>query len=191
MGFDGYRVDANSSCRTSNPKKLGQFFVGKTIFAELEGGTKCTRGPPWKPPWKESYTTDYEKQIKSLEVSPEVLGITLKELFSKFKSYPEKTIIDADKSNIKNTAKLINNFAGDGISLYTITLKNGLNKYGFLYDEVKLKYPKLCKKIKGKECIIVRKSDIKNNKGLKRIYLLENSKDVINTTFSDIFHKKK
>ncbi len=168
-----YRVDVNSACNISDAQKIAQFFVGKTLLAELSSGTKCARDDSEYN--KESYAT------------PGVMKTTLTEIFRKFNSYPDKTTMDLSHKDMESKQVLFPNFAGNGVNLYLIKYKSGIETQGFLYDEVKMVYPTICKKNKKLE---ITRDDVKNSKTAKKLYLFENSKDLINTTISD-FSKKK
>jgi len=147
-----YCVGPESECTESTGQKIGEFFLGKTLFRMFKSDTQC-----------DSY--------KDITDKP-----TIQDMFRQFDNAPAVIRSPADPKDIEKKVLVGKDFAGPGINMYTIHWKSTsgitpLIQTGFLANEVKRRYPNLVKKKKGRKYIEIKKTDTKTDKDMKRMYL--------------------
>jgi hypothetical protein len=143
----------SSNCYTNTGDDVDQMFLGKTLFAEL---------------------------VKKLPCNPVVENFTNK-VIEVIKKSPENILRLADSRYMKDKKLLSKDYAGKGINMYIIEwdLESGILvptvETGYDAEEVSKVYPQLVIIKDGKKYISIDKSQIKNDKNIKRIFLSLNS----------------
>ena len=163
-----YCVGPESECTESTGQKIGEFFVGKTLFRMFKSDVQC----------------DFYSNKASTSKG------TINNMFRQFDNAPSMIRSPADPRDVEKKVLVGKDFAGPGINMYTIHWKpdSGITpmvQTGFLANEVKRRYPRLVKKRKGRRYIEINKNAIKGNKDIKRMYLSIFTKGWLMQNFMD------
>lgn len=167
---DGYCSGPDSECVIPTGQKIGEFFVGKTLFYMMKKHTDCT----------EKFTTDRREEDDLSQT--DFLKEIEQEATKNFNSLPEIACYMHNPNKITRRKELKKDFGGPGINLY-IYEKNGKIQTGFDPDEVEHVYPNNVERHPDDITFIcVERDEIQNDKFLQRIYLTINSSDWMTKT---------
>jgi hypothetical protein len=185
-----YCVGPGGKCYDTTGQKIGKMTMGKTIFAAFNPSSLCLGGGGQKNSQItnviESVVDTTESKIKQQsapqnteqnkrENYSDVKNIIL-DISKNFKNIPKECKQLCDERKMSNKIILSPNFAGTGINLYAIIWKNGGNTPGFIQSEVEKVYPNIIKIINGDKYITFKQDQIRDDKNLKRIFLVANSR---------------
>lgn len=179
--YKGTCTGPGSECTTTTGQKVGEFFVGKTLFRMFKSpNLKCDSQD--KENFTQGYTTDgFAPKLASM--------------YESFNKLPETIEKMLDPSMIKSKILVHKNFI-QGIDLYFIIWKDSANmdtegQISYDISQIKKKYPFLLKKRDGLLYIKISKKDIGNNNDLKRIYLSLGSSNWITMNLANTLIKMK
>ncbi len=158
----------------------GNCFVTSPYCDWMEVSYKLDDGVPT------CYTHGAQKFFEKYFIGRTLLREIKQKIFEEFEKSPPPPRITKiiDPKIMKSYKKIGPDFGGPGIHLYTITWKDDAVKHdtnafgstvGFLSREIKKEYPNLITKKNGLEWLTIDVEDAKNDKNLKRIYIVSTS----------------
>jgi hypothetical protein len=164
-GRQSYCVGPGSDCSESTGQKVGEFFIGKTLFYLFNKGG-CE-------------TYEHPKDFKP----------TIDRVTESLRKVPDQACVIADTKKVKKKILVGKDFAGPEINLYMISWENGKNFTGFLADEVEKIYPNIVNIKNGLKYICMSKEDINGDKNLKRIFYAVNSRGWMTQNIDQMVNK--
>ena len=142
---NGFCSGPSSECyEGSTGKKIAQFFIGSTLFNMFSNGTTCN--------------------ILSMEKFSE-------QVTSRLNKMPERIQVSVDPDKVLAKKILKADAVAPGVGLYLIYHKaQHKPAIGVIYSEVRRVFPKNVAYVGNELTLIIKKSELKDNPALKRLY---------------------
>ena len=168
----------NSGYGQNAGEQIMDFLVGNTVFRAVEDAAVCYKTsvvPKIVPPGPNSQvpkTTQPKSTKENFKLTEEQTKAYMKNFKERtFSQISDQAIAKCDERDMKESHLVSRDFAGPGVNLYIIVWNDNKRNLGFKFKELKRLYHKFLKKKDNRVYIKIHQDDIKEDSGLKRIFL--------------------